>query len=66
MAAAAIVKDPSWATGVETPCPVLIDNKWVEQPDNKRSIIVWEDFRKEEILADFYSIIENQVSPPNE
>ena len=66
MAAAAIVKDPSWATGVETPCPVLIDNKWVEQPDNKRSIIVWEDFLKKEILADFYSIIENQVSPPNE
>ncbi|MEN8229469.1 MAG: nucleoside hydrolase [Bacteroidota bacterium] len=66
MAAVAIVKDPSWAAAVEIPSPVLIHNAWVEQPDNKRKIIVWEDFHKEEILADFYSIMEKQVSPPDE
>ncbi len=59
MAAVAIVKDPSWATANEIPCPVYKDDKWVEQPDNERQIIVWEDFVKENILADFYETLEN-------
>jgi inosine-uridine nucleoside N-ribohydrolase len=59
MAAVAIVKDPSWARSGRIPCPVLINNQWVEQADNSRSIIVWEDFKKEEILADFYATLED-------
>ncbi|MEN8203522.1 MAG: nucleoside hydrolase [Bacteroidota bacterium] len=58
MAAVAIVKDPSWAKAVKIPCPVLINNIWVEQPENSRSIIVWEDFNQENILADFFATLE--------
>ncbi len=58
MAAVAIVKNPSWATALEIPCPKLIDNEWVEQPGNKRTILVWQEFKKEEILADLYSTLE--------
>ena len=58
MAAVAIVKDPSWASASEIPCPALVGNEWVEQPGNERTIIVWEDFMSEEILADLYSTLE--------
>ncbi|MCK5134550.1 MAG: nucleoside hydrolase [Bacteroidales bacterium] len=58
MAAVAIVKDPFWASSVEIPCPVLIDNQWVEQPGNERKIMVWENFNRNEIIADFYSTFE--------
>jgi len=59
MAAVAIVKDPTWAKATEVPCPAYIKNQWVEQPENKRTILVWEDFDTEKILADFYSTLEN-------
>ncbi len=62
MAAVAIVKDPSWATAKEVACPKLVDGLWVEQPDNLRTIIVWEDFKKDQILEDFYAILEGQSS----
>ena len=59
MAAVAVVKNPAWAKAIEIPCPTMIDNKWVEQPDNPRKIIVWEYFDAENILADFYSSLKN-------
>lgn len=59
MAAVAIVKDPSWATAVEIPCPVLLNNRWIEQPENPRTIVVWENFKKDEIIADLYASLEN-------
>jgi len=55
MAAVAIVKDPSWASSTEIPCPAYVDGQWVEQPDNQRKILVWENFNKEDIIADFYA-----------
>lgn len=55
MAAVAIVKDPSWATTQEIPSPVYIDNVWVEQPNNPRKILVWENFNRDEIITDFYA-----------
>ncbi len=58
MAAVAIVKDPSWASSVEIPCPVYIDNQWMEQPGNERKIMVWENFNRNEIIADFYATLE--------
>lgn len=63
MAAAAIVKDPSWAESKEIPAPILVDNQWVERPDNSRRIIVWENFDKEKILGDFYERMEHYVLP---
>ena len=59
MAAVAIVKNESWAERREIPCPILIDNQWVEQPENTRKIILWENFAKEEILGDFFAVLNN-------
>ena len=58
MAAVAIVKDPSWAEAKEIPCPLYINDVWVEQPANGRKITVWENFRTEAIMADFYATLE--------
>lgn len=58
MAAVAIVKNPNWASSTEIPCPALISNAWIEQPDNSRKIIVWEDFNKEEIIEDLYKTLD--------
>jgi len=59
MAAVAVVKNPAWAKTTEIPCPTMIDQFWVEQPNNPRKIIVWEYFDKVAILDDFYSSIKN-------
>ncbi len=59
MAAVAIVKDPNWAKATEIPCPIMIDKRWVEQPDNTRKITIWEHFDAENILADFYATLKN-------
>jgi len=58
MAAVAIVKESSWATATEIPCPILINNSWVEQPDNPRKIKVWENFKKELIIEDLYKTLD--------
>ncbi|MCK5067556.1 MAG: nucleoside hydrolase [Bacteroidales bacterium] len=58
MAAVAIVKDPAWAETTEIPCPIYIDNAWVEQPENSRKITIWENFNTEAIMADFYKTLE--------
>jgi len=63
MAAVAIVKDPSWAEAIEVPSPIYINNAWVEQVENKRKIIVWENFNKEAIMADFYMTLEKSQGP---
>ncbi|NJK87913.1 MAG: nucleoside hydrolase [Bacteroidales bacterium] len=53
MAAVAIVKDSSWAESRIIPAPIMQDGKWIERPQNKRVIAVWENFDKEKILTDF-------------
>lgn len=55
MAAVAIVKNPDWAESTKIPCPIMIEEKWVEQPENKREITIWENFDSKHILADFYT-----------
>jgi hypothetical protein len=54
MAAVAIVKNPAWARSSILTCPVMVDKKWVAQPNNSRKIILWEYFDKEKIINDFY------------
>ena len=58
MAAVAIVKDPDWANSITIPAPLLVNNSWVDRPSNSRQIIVWENFRKDEILQDFFTTLE--------
>jgi len=61
MAAVAIVKNSTWADANVIPCPTMVDEEWVEQPDNLRMITVWENFNKEEIMNDFYASLKNYV-----
>lgn len=61
MAAVAIVKNPSWADAREIPAPILVDNEWVERPDNPRKITVWENFDRDAIMTDFYQRMEDYV-----
>ncbi|TFH20861.1 MAG: nucleoside hydrolase [Bacteroidia bacterium] len=63
LAAVTIVKDPSWAEAVEVPCPIYIDNAWVDQPQNVRKIVIWENFNKDAILDDFYKTLEKSQGP---
>ena len=59
MAAVAIVKNPSWAEVKTIPAPFMQDRKWIERPDNKRTIKVWENFDAKAILDDFYRTMEH-------
>jgi inosine-uridine nucleoside N-ribohydrolase len=61
MAAVAIVKNPSWANVIEIPAPILQNNAWVNRPTNSRKIKVWENFKREEIMQDFYKTMEQYV-----
>ena len=61
MVAVAILKNKSWGEPKLIPAPILINNEWIERPDNQRKITVWENFKKEEILEDFYNSLKNPV-----
>lgn len=58
MVALAILKNPDWAETQTIPAPILIDNSWVERPNNPRQMLLWENFDRENILNDFYETIE--------
>ncbi len=53
MSAVAIVKNPAWAKTRTIPAPTFQDGKWVERPDNSRTVIIWEYFDRDAIVADF-------------
>lgn len=59
MAAVAVVKSPAWAEQRSIACPRLVDGQWQEQPGNTRNIILWENFDKAAIIADFYKTLED-------
>lgn len=62
MAAVAIVKDPTWATATSIPAPQLnADGTWTDQPDNPRTIILWENFDAPAILQDFYQVLQAET-----
>ncbi|HKP15065.1 MAG TPA: nucleoside hydrolase [Gemmatimonadaceae bacterium] len=61
MAAVAIVKNPAWAKARKIPAPKLVDGKWVERPDNTRTITLWESFDRDAIMKDFYATMERPV-----
>ena len=63
MAAVAIVKNPAWADRVEIGAPKWVNGSWIDQPDNPRKIVIWENFDKEKIMQDFYYMMENYQLP---
>lgn len=62
MVALAILKNASWGETKTIPAPVLINNEWVERPNNMRAIILWENFEKRPILNDFFETIKNPIA----
>lgn len=54
MVAVAVLKNPAWGQQKVIGAPKLIDNNWVDQADNPRKIVIWENFDAEAILTDFY------------
>ena len=61
MAAVAIVKNPAWAKARKIPAPKLENGKWVERPENTRTITLWESFDRDAIMKDFYATMERPV-----
>lgn len=59
MVAVAIVKNPAWGTQTVIPAPALINNQWRDQRGNSRTVTVWENFDKKNILDDFYNTLKN-------
>jgi len=59
MAAVAIVKNPNWASSDEMPCPIMVNKEWIDQPENTRKIILWENFNSDKIMSDFYNSLEH-------
>ncbi len=61
MVAVALLKNSAWGEKKTIPAPILINNSWVERPDNSRKIVLWENFSREELIADFYASMRNPV-----
>ncbi len=61
MVAVAILKNEAWGEQKSIPAPILIDNTWIERPDNPRKIILWENFDKQGLIQDFYTTLENPM-----
>lgn len=59
MAAVAVVKNQAFAQNNVITCPVLKDGNWVERPDNRRKILVWQNFNREAIIKDFFTTMQN-------
>ena len=60
-AAVAIVKNPEWAESYEHPAPIYTDGEWIERPDNKRKITIWEWFDIYGIINDYFLTMDNFV-----
>ena len=58
MAAVAIVKDGTWAEKKAIPTPTMQLGTWVNRPEHRRKMIIWENFKKQAILDDFYRTIQ--------
>jgi hypothetical protein len=60
MAAAAIVKNSRWADSVVIHAPRFQDGRWVDQPGNPRTVVIWENFDREKIMRDFYRTMDRR------
>jgi hypothetical protein len=40
-----------------------VNGKWIERPDNRRTITIWENFARASILSDFYRVMERPRLP---
>ncbi len=61
LAAAAIVKQPSWAQAHSIPAPILQHGRWQSRPENTREIVIREYFDAKAILEDFFATMDSYV-----
>ena len=59
MVAVALLKNPGWGESREIPAPILINDQWVERPENERTIMVWENFDRDGLINDFFEVMTN-------
>jgi hypothetical protein len=59
--AIAVVKNPAWANAVEIPRPQLIGKEWNDRPDNPLKMILWENFDRDAIMADFFQTMDQNT-----
>lgn len=60
--ALAIVKNPSWGNYREITGKRLEGIRWVDDPDSKRVMGLWEDFDRQAILEDFFATFKDEPS----
>jgi inosine-uridine nucleoside N-ribohydrolase len=58
MAAVAIVKEPRWAKAKSIPAPLLVNDQWIDRPENNRQIIIWEYFDRDAIIQDLFKSLQ--------
>lgn len=59
--AVAILKNPAWATHRRQGAPALVGTAWEDRADNPRTVVIWEDFDRDAIVADFVRTLERPV-----
>jgi len=57
LVAVAVLKNPAWGERKKIPAPILVDNAWVERPQNSRKITIWENFNEDAILNDLFAVM---------
>ncbi len=59
LAAIAIIKNPDWAECRMIPAPRLVGKEWVDRPNYKKTIKLWENFDRDQIVNDFIATMKN-------
>ena len=59
--AVAILKNPAWASARRQGAPALVGKHWEDRADNPRTIVIWENFDRDAIVADFARTLEHPV-----
>jgi hypothetical protein len=61
MAAAAILKNPSWAESEAIGAPELVKGRYAPRPDNPRRVTLWTHFERDAIVTDFFATMDKPV-----
>ncbi len=54
LVALAVLKNSQWGEKRSIPAPIVVDEKWVDRPQNQKRITLWENFDRKAIINDFY------------
>jgi hypothetical protein len=65
MVALSVLKNHNWGESTSIPCPIFINGQWMERPENKRKIILWENFERDSIISDFYNTMNSPIPISN-